>query len=297
MAKKNSLKAWLRIIEELGKVRISIPVAFTTFTGYAVSHGSIDRGIVLPVLGIFLLACGASAFNQLQEFDIDQRMHRTHRRPIPSGRVDKLTAFIIAMAFTIAGATMLLSGPGFTVMLVGLLTLLWYNLVYTPLKRITAFAAVPGGMVGALPPVAGWIAGGGSIADAGVWAIAFYFFMGQVPHFWLLLLKFGEEYAGAGLPSLTNLLSGRQIRRLTFVWIVSTGISALALPAFGVVVSGIATWLLVSLSFLLIVYFLRLLSAKEHLGTARSFVLINVYYLLVMLIMIADSLFRQVLYS
>ena len=67
---KSSPGELLKIISELGKVRISIPVAFTTFTGYILSHGEFDRGFVLPFIGIFLLACGASAFNQLLLQDV-----------------------------------------------------------------------------------------------------------------------------------------------------------------------------------------------------------------------------------
>ena len=59
-----------------------------------------------------------------------------------------------------------------------------YNGVYTPLKRVSAFAAIPGGVVGSLPPVIGWAAGGGSVTDARILAVAFFFFVWQVPHFW-----------------------------------------------------------------------------------------------------------------
>lgn len=290
MEKRNNTRELLKIISELGKVRISVAVAFTTFTGYILSHGEFDRGFVLPFIGIFLMACGASAFNQLQETETDRIMKRTAGRPLPSGRISKSGAFIIALIYFISGCLVLYFGPGLLTLLVGVSTFVWYNLIYTPLKKITAFAAVPGSMVGALPPLAGWVAGGGSLTDPKALALGFFFFMGQIPHFWLLLLKLGKQYESAKLPSLTQLLTDEQIKRLTFVWIAATAISALALPLFRLQDKIWSISLIILLSVLLIIVFIPLLNRKKPFNVGKSFVLINVYYLFVMLVMIADRL-------
>lgn len=290
MKKQNSPGEILKITSELGKVRISIPVAFTTFTGYILSHGQFDRGFVLPFIGIFLLACGASAFNQLQETETDRIMKRTAGRPLPSGRISKRGALAIALAYFISGCLVLYFGPGLLTLLVGVSTFVWYNLIYTPLKKITAFAAVPGSMVGALPPLAGWVAGGGSLTDPRALALGFFFFMGQIPHFWLLLLKLGKQYESANLPSLTQLLNDEQIKRLTFVWIAATAASAVALPLFKLQTQPWSIALILLLSVLLIVVFIPLLNKRKPFNVGKSFLLINVYYLFVMLVMIAGSL-------
>jgi heme o synthase len=288
--KKNSSRELLKIISELGKVRISVAVAFTTFTGYILSHGEIDRGFVLPFIGIFLLACGASAFNQLQETETDKIMKRTAGRPLPSGRISKTGAFVIALAYFISGSLVLYFGPGLMTLLVGVSTFVWYNLIYTPLKKVTAFAAVPGSMVGALPPLAGWVAGGGSLTDPRALALGFFFFMGQIPHFWLLLLKLGKQYESAKLPSLTQLLTDEQIKRLTFVWIAATAVSALALPLFKLQDQIWSVSLIILLSIALVIIFIPLLKRYKPFNVGKSFVLINVYYLFVMFVMIADRL-------
>jgi len=288
--KKNSSRELLKIISELGKVRISIAVAFTTFTGYILSHGEIDRGFVLPFIGIFLLACGASAFNQLQETETDKIMKRTAGRPLPSGRISKSGALFIALAYFISGSLVLYFGPGLMTLLVGVSTFVWYNLIYTPLKKVTAFAAVPGSMVGALPPLAGWVAGGGSLTDPRALALGFFFFMGQIPHFWLLLLKLGKQYESAKLPSLTQLLTDEQIKRLTFVWITATAVSALALPLFKLQDQVWSVSLIILLSIALVIIFVPLLKRYKPFNVGKSFVLINVYYLFVMFVMIADRL-------
>jgi len=287
---KNSFGELLKIANELGKVRISVAVAFTTFTGYILSHGQFDRGFVLPFVGIFLLACGASALNQLQESDTDLIMKRTSGRPLPSKRISKTGAIVITIIYFFSGSAVLYLGPGLLTLLVGLSTFVWYNLIYTPLKRITAFAAVPGSMVGALPPLAGWVAGGGNLTDPRALALGFFFFMGQIPHFWLLLLKLGKQYESAGLPSLTQLLTDEQIKRLTFVWIAATAISAIALPLFGLQDKTWSIALILLLSAMLVVIFVPLLSRKKPFNVGKSFVLINVYYLFVMFVMIADKL-------
>ena len=290
MKKPNSPGEILKITSELGKVRISIPVAFTTFTGYILSHGQFDRGFILPFIGIFLLACGASAFNQLQETETDRIMKRTAGRPLPSGRISKTGALVIALAYFISGCLVLYFGPGLLTLLVGVSTFVWYNLIYTPLKKITAFAAVPGSMVGALPPLAGWVAGGGSLTDPRALALGFFFFMGQIPHFWLLLLKLGKQYESANLPSLTQLLNDEQIKRLTFVWIAATAASAVALPLFKLQTQVWSITLILLLSAGLVVVFTPLLNRLKPFNVGKSFLLINVYYLFVMLVMIADQL-------
>lgn len=290
MKKNSNPRQLLKVISELGKVRISVAVAFTTFTGYILSHGKFDRGFILPFIGIFLLACGASALNQLQEIDTDRIMKRTTGRPLPSGRIGKPGAIIIALAYFISGCLVLYFGPGLLTLLVGVSTFVWYNLIYTPLKKVTAFAAVPGSMVGALPPLAGWVAGGGSLTAPGALAIGFFFFMGQIPHFWLLLLKLGKQYESASLPSLTKLFTDEQIKRLTFVWITATAVSALTLPLFGLQDKVWSIALILLLSATLIAVFIPLLNRKKPFNVGKSFVLINVYYLFIMFVMIADRL-------
>ncbi len=157
---------------------------------------------------------------------------------------------------------MIYIGSGFLALQLALLALIWYNAIYTPLKKKTAFAVVPGSVIGALPPLVGWVAGGGSLADPRALIIAFFFFIWQVPHFWLLLLKYGKEYEKAGYPSLTSIYSSKQIKYTTFIWTFATAVTALMLPVFGIVNSigfSIATLLV---SGWLIFQFVRLLKTK-----------------------------------
>ena len=76
----------------------------------------------------------------------------------------------------------------------GFLTVIWYNIVYTYLKRISSLAVIPGSLIGALPPLVGWASSGSSIFSPRPLGIALFFFIWQIPHFWLLLLNFGGDY-------------------------------------------------------------------------------------------------------
>ena len=220
------------MVLELAKVRIAVLATASAVTGFFLSAHGLTAEVFPLVLGVFFLAGGAGALNQVQEVDIDALMVRTCRRPIPSGRMTRRTGLLVALALLGLGFAFLSSD--IEAVLLGACTVMWYNGIYTPLKRVTAFAAIPGGVVGALPPVIGWVMGGGSIADPAIVAVAFFFFVWQVPHFWLLLMRIGDDYVRAGLPTLTRLFSRRQLARIIYVWMIATAVACMSMPMFGI---------------------------------------------------------------
>jgi heme o synthase len=282
-------RKYMNVYLELAKVRITFAVALTTITGYLLSKGTLDTGLILPTVGIFLLACGSSAINHYQERDRDAKMERTRNRPIPSGRISPAGALVYALVLAIAGSFILYFSAGFVGMQLGLLALIWYNVIYTPLKKKTAFAVVPGAFIGSIPPLVGWVAAGGSLSDPRAIFMAFFFFIWQVPHFWLLMLKFGDEYIKAGYPSITSIYSSRQIRNITFIWIVATAVTALMLPAFNVVESWIVIAGLFLSSIWLVSVFSRLLRNDESgFSPIRYFMKINYFVLAVIIFLSLD---------
>lgn len=288
--RKNKLLNAIGIVAELGKVRITIAVSLSTILGYVLFRGGFDTGIWLPTLGIFLLAMASSAINHFQEREWDALMDRTRNRPIPSGRISPRGALLVAFVLAASGSVLLLITSGFLAMQLGLLALLWYNVIYTPLKRKTPFAVVPGSVIGAIPPLVGWVAAGGSLNDPGILMVAFFFFIWQIPHFWLLLLKLGPQYQQAGFPTLTSLYTSRQLRRITFVWTVTMVISCLFIPVFGEMHTNIGRILLLVGSVALMLLFVRLLRLKsEQTYDKRYFIYINSYLLLVMVILAVDA--------
>lgn len=266
----------IELVVELSKIRIAVLSTASAVTGWLLAAHSFSLAMLPAVAGVFLLAAGAGALNQYQERDLDALMLRTVRRPLPSGRMRATTALVVALLLVVLGTLCLASNP--VAMLLGLFTVLWYNGVYTPLKRVSAFAAIPGGLVGAVPPIIGWTAGGGEAGDPRILAVAFFFFVWQVPHFWLLLLRIGDDYARAGLPTITQLFTRRQLARIIYVWMIATAVACVSMPMFGVVSP---LWALVGLAAASLWLGWHATAMVRSNGEVLAFHQINVYALLV----------------
>lgn len=196
--------------------------------------------LIWPVLGTFLLACGGAALNQIQERDLDARMTRTRHRPLPSGQLRLPAAWGITGALLMAGLTCLALTRQPVAVLLGALAIVSYNLIYTPLKRVTYYAPMIGAVVGAFPPAIGWASMGAPLWHPALLGVMMFFAVWQVPHFWLLLLNGIEDYGRGGFALPTTDLSLAQLRRVTFIWILGAATLALMLPVFGVVRNPVA---------------------------------------------------------
>ncbi len=289
---KQELTYYLKIILELGKVRISFPVALSALTGYALQTGEIGPYGLLLAFGVFLVSCSSGAINHLQERHIDALMPRTRNRPLPSGKITPRQTRMVIAGYFLTGSLILLTSLPLITWIASVLTLLSYNAFYTPLKKITAFAVVPGSLVGALPPYIGWLAAGGSLTDPVIFWVAVFFFIGQIPHFWLLLLMFGQEYRLVGYPSLNDLFSENQIKRLTFTWILATIASALII-AFHIMIGRIVMSLLIFYIFYLLFSLSIQLLVKKDFQVRSAFFKLNFLYLFMMIALVTDSLLHR----
>ena len=223
MTARETVHAYLGLCKPI----LSFFAALSGAVGFLLAnHPSWSAWSALPVLsgGVFLLACGACALNHYQERNTDALMPRTAGRPIPAGKVRPAHALVFSLALIASGATLLLSTGVSAAPLLGLAAILWYNGLYTWLKAHHAFAALPGALVGAIPPAIGWTVGGKPF-DIRLATVCFFFFMWQVPHFMVHQQLFGKEYEAVRLPSLTGLLTRAQIDRLTFQWLLAAAVS------------------------------------------------------------------------
>jgi len=284
------VKAKLKILSELTKIRITSFVTLTAIFGYICFSTELNLNFLYAVIGILLLACGSAVINHVQEYKNDALMDRTKNRPIPSGKIDVKNAIIISLAFVLAGSV-LLAMNGIIPLILGLLNLFWYNVVYTPLKKISQFAIIPGSLVGAIPPAIGWTSAGGNLFDPQILIIAFFFFIWQIPHFWLLLLVLSKDYEQAGFPTLTKVFDLTQLSRITFVWIIATVVTSLLIPFFGIIKNPLlyvsllfaGVWLTWNAAKLLKNY-------EQKLNLRFAFREINIFALLVMLIVSLDQI-------
>ena len=94
--------------------------------------------------------------------------------------------------------------------------------MYTPLKKRSALAVVPGAILGVIPPAIGWLAAGHTLFELEFFALAVYYFIWQVPHFWLLVMLFHGDYKEGGYPTVMKLFGEGTLQRLTFVWLMLT---------------------------------------------------------------------------
>jgi protoheme IX farnesyltransferase len=278
----------VRPYAELCKPRISGSTTLSAGAGFLLAGSGIGPQLGIALGGVFLLACGACGLNQYQERGIDALMPRTEKRPLPSGRIRPLAALIFSTALLAAGSVFL-RWVGQAPVLLGLCSVVWYNGFYTFLKRKTAFAAIPGAVIGALPVSIGWVSAGGDISDPRMFFLCFFFFMWQVPHFWLFVQERGEEYRKAGLPSLTSIFSEAQLARINFIWMSAAGISGIFMTAAGVARSSAVNLALLGLSLWIIWNGVELLGKSGSVpGRITAFNRVNIYMVFVTLALAAD---------
>jgi heme o synthase len=284
---ENILRDWL----QLSKLTIMLLVSLTGFTGYFIFNPHFSLKLIFISIGILIMAVSASALNQIQEVALDSKMERTLDRPIPAGKIKLSHAVIFSLCCFLTGTFIIYSAGNLLAAFIGILTVIWYNGIYTYSKRITAFAVVPGAVTGALPPLIGWVAAGGGIIDKPIIFLGFLFFTGQIPHFWLLILKYGEEYQRAGIPTLTDIFSRDQINRLTFTWVLTSVIAAVFLCYFEVIKTGIVIGILLVASVFLIRKFSTLIKSGADKKSLKEYSLfLDSYFLLVLLLLIADRI-------
>jgi len=279
-----------KTILELNKIKIVSAVTLTTLLGFVMASGSFSVDAILPVVGIWILAGGSAGLNQYQERETDKLMIRTQNRPIPSGRISESLALFVIIFEILLGSTLLYLGSNFLGLQLGLLALLWYNGIYTPLKKKTPYAVIPGALIGAIPPAVGWVAAGGFLSDPTILITAFFFFMWQIPHFWLLTLMHGKDYEQAGFPSISGRYTELQLKRITFIWTLATAVSSFFIPLFGIV-DSIAQKLIIGLSTIaLLIIFSKLFNGTEQgFRIKKYFIIINVFLLFVMISIFIDK--------
>ncbi|WP_224960041.1 protoheme IX farnesyltransferase [Geomonas subterranea] len=201
--------------------------------GYLLCRARPDLKALSLFAGVALMACAASAFNQVLERDLDAIMERTNRRPIASGELGVRGGLSIAVGALATGA-LLLNLIGLLPLCLAIFTLCWYLLLYTPLKRRSPLALLVGAVCGALPPLIGWSAAGGALTDFRIVLLCGILYLWQVPHFWMLQKKHAEDYRRAGVPLFVP-GSFRGPAPFLVLWLVAMIAATLMLPVFGLI--------------------------------------------------------------
>jgi protoheme IX farnesyltransferase len=218
------------IIFPLIRLRMALAVTGAAMAGLLLAEGFQAGKALTMTAGVFLLAACGSILNQVQERRRDALMARTCRRPLPAGRLSPPTALLAAV---------LAGGGGFYILMLvsrnaaaaGVLALFFYNALYTPLKRCSFLALLPGALCGSMAPAIGWLSGGGRPEDHRMVLICGLLFLWQIPHFWLFALRHRHDMARAGLFPGLPMASRSYARGLIFVWMFALLAGTLLLPA------------------------------------------------------------------
>ena len=279
---------------EITKIRLSISVLFSSIAGYFLGAESIDYNILLLlIVGGYCMVGASNVYNQIIERDLDALMDRTKNRPIPSGRMEVSTAFIIAIILTIIGIVTLYIINPITAMF-GAICIFMYVSLYTPLKTKTPLSVFVGAFPGAIPFMLGWVAATNDFGiEPGILFMIQFFW--QFPHFWAIGWLLFDDYKKAGFFMLPNGKRDKGTAIQIILYSIWTFLISL-IPVFGVTgqlyltpVSGVLIGLL-GLGF---IYFaLRLYRLKSN-KVAKQLMLASVSYItLLQIIFVMDKLLR-----
>ncbi len=193
----------------LTKPRITWLILMSTGVGYffGAHRGSLGWTgwhfvtLIHTIIGTGLIASGTAALNQWYEREADSKMRRTQARPLPAGRLDAWNALMFAIAISVAGFGELWFGANPLAATLGLITLLTYLFVYTPLKQRSPHSTTIGAIPGAMPPLIGFAAANGALTWH-AWVLFAILFLWQFPHFYAIAWMYKDDYARAGIRML-----------------------------------------------------------------------------------------------
>ncbi len=205
----------------LGKFRLASLVVFSAVIGYFIAPGPYSLiEVALLTAGGFLVTASSNSFNQVWERDLDVKMDRTKERPVAAGRLSNWQGIMFGILTGLIGELCLfalnpLSG------ILGLMALVMYVLIYTPLKTISPIAVFVGAFPGSIPPLLGYVAATGKFGlEPGMLFLVQFFW--QFPHFWSIAWKIHDDYTKAGFYLLPS-RSGRTKSSAFSIFVYSAG--------------------------------------------------------------------------
>ena len=278
----------------LTKFILSFAVSLSALFAYIMAKGEIGLDMFIATFAVLLVAMGVSTLNQVQEYREDALMDRTKHRPIASGKISPTTGIVIAGILILLSVVIIYDLIGMMGVNLFLFSFIWYNLFYTPLKKKSALAVVPGAILGVIPPAVGWLTAGHSLVELEFYALAIFYFVWQVPHFWLLAMLHDDAYKSAGYPTPMNLFGRNSLQRLTFFWLILTMFSGLYLVnAFNPQSTTINVLLIVNLIFALVSSFALLKESFQIKETKILFMKINTAFLLTIIFLSIDEVLKN----
>jgi protoheme IX farnesyltransferase len=225
---RHPLWATVRAYVELTKPDITLLVVITAAAAFwlGAKRPMDPLAFAHALVGVAALSSGIGAMNHYLEREIDGRMRRTRRRPLPSGRLRPRQALIFGLGLSLVAEFYLLLFVNALTALLGALAFASYLFAYTPLKTRTTLCTTIGAVPGAMPALMGWTAAREEIT-LGAWILFAILFLWQFPHFFAIAWMYREDYARAGIRMLPVLdPDGRRTgRHIVLYTILLVGVS------------------------------------------------------------------------
>ena len=276
----------------LSKPRLLATVVLSALLGFVLPMGLSNT--IFPLLfllfGTALMGAGANTLNQCMEIGPDSRMYRTKNRALPMGKLSEKEAIIFGILISALGFFVLWFGLNFLTAVLGLLTLLSYIMVYTPLKQKTATNTWLGGITGALPPVMGWVAARGQLEWEVLPIFALLYFW-QLRHFFAIAWMYRDDYKRGGFKMLSHY--DKTGKRTAMQMLINCGMLYAASLAVFVVNEG-SIFYLAGASALILVFFgvIVLFHKERSVENARKVFLASIIYLPLLIgILVLDQFF------
>lgn len=287
----HALRATAAAYLELTKVRIVLVLLFTTLTAMIVAANSIPAfGILIPTLiGGAMSAAGASVINQYYDRDMDAKMARTARRPIPSGRIHPTNALLFGLVLIVWSTLILGVFVNWLASALAFAGAVYYVVIYTViLKRNTVLNILIGGGAGAMPVLVGWAAVTGRIDLAPIllFAIVFYW---TPPHSWALALLVNADYTRANVPMMPA-ARGEDVTRQQILFYSIQLLLISLLPVFFQSLNAIYLLFALALGGNLIREAVRLMHEKTGAAARRAYKFSTAYLAFLFMAMIIDTL-------
>ena len=223
----------MRDYSELVKARVTTLVIVTAACGFYLGarkggFSSLSWQLLAAMIGVGLVSGGTAALNEVMEKDVDARMSRTARRPLPAGRMSLKHGTIVGLLLTLGGSVYLGLTTNWLTGALALLTATVYLAIYTPLKQISPVCTTIGAFPGAMPGVLGWTAARGRLDMEALVLFAIVFFW-QFPHFFAIAWLYRDDYARGGVRMMPVVESDgrRTSRRILFYSIALIPVSLL----------------------------------------------------------------------
>src|SRR3954469_5238989 len=272
----------------LTKPKVQLLLLLTTITTMYVAGDPSLSLVAVAVVGGFLSAGGAGAFNHFYDRDIDAAMGRTASRPVPSGRISPRAALIYAFALQALSFVILATAANLLAAFLALAGFVWYTLIYTVwLKRRSPQNIVIGGAAGAVPPLVGWAAATGSVAPAALYLVAIVFFL-TPPHFWALSRLMKEEYARVNVPMMPVVHGETETRRQIVLYTLLLTVLTLLPVVFGFF-GAIYAVLAAGLGAAFIVLAVRLQRRADRASALRTYLFSLGYLAALFAVMVIDA--------